>query len=278
MIVKLIVGEFYKGQGLGNQLYTYASIRGLAELSDANFAFTSVHEFKGQDLFDLDFGVVDFDYPAKKLFERRWVDPCCGHDVGATDADIIRHCLQFRGTIKVEGLLAGKGYWPGGRSFLKRILPLREEVYSAVPLCDRDTLIHVRGGDFLFSTSQLTNDYYSSALNRLQRELDQIAVLTDDPNYARRILGQDVRILSDDGQDRHEMTASHHCGGSFVSDFIQLLKAKNIILSNSSFALWGALLNLNNARVIAPIYWAARSCGRHHWSLGDLQFHDFDYV
>lgn len=276
--MKLIVGEFYKGQGLGNQLYTYASIRGLARLNDIRYAFASVDQFKGHDLFDIDFGVTDFDYPKRKLFERRCIDQRCGHDVAATDAELIRQCNQAQESVKVEGLLAGKGYWPGGVGFLKEILTLRSEVRAATVACDRDTLIHVRGGDFLSSNSQLGGDYYQAALRRLERGLDQVAVLSDDPRHVHRLLGCNVHILSDGAQGRHEMTASHHRGGSFVLDFIELLHAQQIVLSNSSFAFWGAALNVHNARVIAPRYWAAHSCGGHHWSPGDLLCHEFEYV
>jgi hypothetical protein len=276
--MKLIVGEFYKGQGLGNQLNTYASILGLARLCNMRYAFASVDRFKGHDLFELDFGVREFDYPTRKLFERRCVDQRCGHDVAATDADLIRQCKDTLESVKVEGLLAGSGYWPGGAGFLREILTLRSGVRAAVAACDKDTLIHVRGGDFLSSNSQLGRDYYQAALRRLELGIEQVAVLTDDPSHVRRLLGHDVQILSDGAQGRHDMTANHHRGGSFVLDFIELLHAKRIILSNSSFAFWGAVLNVQHARVIAPRYWAARSCGGHHWSPGDLQCKGFEYV
>jgi|GEM_PF-5426363 len=276
--MKVIVGEFYKGQGLGNQLYTYASIRGLARLSNARYGFTAVHQFKGHDLFELDFGASDFDYPKRKLFERRWLDPRCGHDVAATDVNLVRQCQEAPASVKVEGLLAGAGYWPGRMGFLREVITIRSGVRRPRPACEQDTLMHVRGGDFLSSNSQLGPDYYQAALRRLQRRLDQVAVLTDDPDYARRLLGKDMQVLSAADQGRHDMTASHHGGGSFVLDFIELLHARQIILSNSSFAFWGAVLNLNNARVIAPKYWAANSCCVHHWSPGDLQCHEFEYV
>lgn len=276
--MNLIVGEFYKGQGLGNQLYTYASVRGLARLSKKRFAFVSVEKFKGHDLFELDFGVSNFSYPRRKFFERHCVNKRCSHDVAASDADLIRLCKESSESIKVEGLLAGKGYWPGAMSFLREILTLRSEVRTANPVCDKDTLIHVRGGDFLSSNSQLGRDYYQAALRRLRRELDQVAVLTDDPGHVHRLLGCDAQIISNFTHGRHNMTARHHKGGPFTLDFIELLHAQQIILSNSSFAFWGAVLNIQNARVIAPRYWAARSCGGHHWSPGDLQCQEFEYV
>lgn len=275
---KLIVGEFYKGQGLGNQLYTYASIRGLSRLSSAKYAFVNTHLFKGHDIFKLDFGLRNFEYPKQKLFEHRWVDPLCGHDIAATDVDLIEKCQRSCEPIKVEGLLAAAGYWPGGMEFLREIFALRSSVRAQNVACDQDTLVHVRGGDFLSSNSQLKVGYYNAALRRLGRSLDQVVVLTDDPDYVYRLFGADTQIFSGIDRGRHDMTASHHLGGSFVLDFIELLHARQIVLSNSSFAFWGAALNVNNARVIAPKYWAASSCCAQHWSPGDLQCKDFEYV
>lgn len=276
--MRLIVGEFYKGQGLGNQLYTYASVRGLAKMCGVGFAFAAPHLFKGHDLFDLDFGETTFDYPSLKLYERRLVDPCCGHDVGATDADLVAQLRAAEDSIKVEGLLAAKGYWPGGRDFLRDVLPLRASVLRVRQVHGRGTIVHVRGGDFLGSNSKLDAGYYHAALDRLAVNLGEVNVLTDDPDHARRLLGPDIRILSDQSDSRHEMTASHHQGGSFVHDFVVFLHARQIVLSNSSFAFWAAALNLAGARVIAPRYWAARGCATQHWSPGDLQLAGFEYV
>lgn len=276
--VSIIVGEFYKGQGLGNQLYIYASIRGLARLCDMDFAFIEIENFKGADLFDLEFGRASLTYPKVKYYERRLVDPVCGHDVAVTDATLLRQIRATREPMKVEGLLAATGYWPGGMAFLREILPLKAHVLAAADPAGRELVVHVRGGDFLSSNSTLGAAYYHAALNRLGMAPKDAAVITDDPGHARRLLGEDIQLVLNPGGHRHEMTADHHRGGSFVLDFIQLLRAQRIVLSNSSFAFWAAALNLVGARVVAPKYWAARDCGVHHWSPGDLFFQEFEYV
>src|SRR5690606_28898459 len=123
----VIVGEFYKGQGLGNQLYVYASIRGIAEQCGKDYAFVGRERFKGAELFDLDFGVSEFEYPKSKYYEKRLVDPCCGHDIASVDVGLLRHATNAEEPLKVEGLLAGRGYWPGGLKFVREIFRLKPD-------------------------------------------------------------------------------------------------------------------------------------------------------
>ena len=56
----MIGTEFYKGQGLGNQLWAYAVIRSLAEDHGYDFGFLGTDKFKGKWL-ELDFGNPDED-------------------------------------------------------------------------------------------------------------------------------------------------------------------------------------------------------------------------
>jgi hypothetical protein len=151
--VGTIISEFYKGQGLGNQLYTYASVRGIAKMCNKKYAFLGVENFKGNDLFDIDFGNTCTDYPKTKLYEYRLIDPSCRHDVGVTDFDLIRKIALTKESVKIEGLLAGKGYWFGEINFLKEIFSFRDVVNHMVDEVEHDLVMHIRGGDFLYSNS-----------------------------------------------------------------------------------------------------------------------------
>lgn len=271
--MSLIVGEFYVGQGLGNQLYTYASIRGLAESLGFDFAFCGKELFKGADIFDLDFGVQNFDYPNQKRFERRRVDKVCGHDFGVGDAGL----FKIRVPTKVEGLLASPLYWRGGGDYLRKALKVRW-IEPRHPATKAGCVVHIRGGDFLASNSRLSRQYYSDALACLGVSLEDVVVLTDDVRHAIRILGPRAPVFENNRSPTHPMTAEHHIGGSFVDDFWVLLTANAIVLSNSSFAFWGAVLNPSRPRVVAPKFWAAHECDRCHWSPGDLYCPEFQYV
>lgn len=62
------------------------------------------------------------------------------------------------------------------------------------------------------------------------------------------------------------MSVSHNRRKSFVSEFTELLNGKNSMLLNSIFAFRDKIFDLNNAQMIALIYFVARSCDRHHLS------------
>lgn len=274
----MIIGEFYRGQGLGNQLFTYASIRGIAKKLDRRFGFVGIDKFKGTALFDIDFGDPVGEYPKTKIYERRIVDPSCGHDVSVYDYRLERLAKNTSGPVKIEGLLAGNGYWPGGREFLRDIIKVTGENGLINKKYQGKTTLHVRGGDFLFSNSGLGFGYYYNAMNLLDIKRGDIVVVTDDPKYARSILGDSIFIVSTGEADRLPETARHHMGGSFIDDFGLLYRSGQLIISNSSFALWAALLSQGCKRVIAPKFWAANCCKNFHWSPGDMIFEGFEYV
>ena len=53
----MIVTEFYKGQGLGNQLWCYVTTRVIALNRGYDFGIQSPERFKAYDFMDIDFGL-----------------------------------------------------------------------------------------------------------------------------------------------------------------------------------------------------------------------------
>ena len=54
----MLVTEFYDGQGLGNQLWSYVSLRCIALYHGYDFGIISPDKFKGKEFIDLDFGQI----------------------------------------------------------------------------------------------------------------------------------------------------------------------------------------------------------------------------
>jgi hypothetical protein len=72
-----------------------------------------------------------------------------------------------------------------------------------------------------------------------QNNVDQIFIFSDDIEWCRSIFGNEVNYVQD-------------------TPGVQLFlmsKMKHLILSNSTFAWWGAYLNNNDGIIVAPTPW-----------------------
>lgn len=273
----MIVSEFYIGQGLGNQLFTYLSTISLARRFNHSYGFVGIHKFKGHDIFTLDFGEEISNYPSSKIYEVRFYDKDCGHDLGSRVTDITNKLENSSEDFKLEGLYADPEFWFENIQFVRESLVFNSHFRATLDKTPSKPIIHIRGGDFLESNSSLKIDYYQKALITSGKELNEFFIATDDPDYVRRLfLNEKLNFLP--FNRRHSSTAPHHIGGSFVLDFLELIASDYLIISNSTFAFWASLLNERASQIIAPIYWSAHHCNKQHWSPAQFNFRIFTYV
>lgn len=103
--------------------------------------------------------------------------------------------------------------------------------------------ISVRRGDYLMLQDNhcvLSVEYYQSALDTyFQNNIDQIFVFSDDIEWCKSVFGSTVNYVQD---------------APGVQLFL-MSKMKHMILSNSTFAWWGAYLNNNTGIIVAPNPW-----------------------
>ncbi len=103
--------------------------------------------------------------------------------------------------------------------------------------------ISVRRGDYLMLQNNhcvLDAPYYQEALDTyFQSNIDQIFVFSDDLEWCQQVFGDDVIYVKDD----------------VGTQLFLMSKIKHLILSNSTFAWWGAYLNPNNGIIVAPTPW-----------------------
>jgi hypothetical protein len=111
------------------------------------------------------------------------------------------------------------------------------------------TIINCRGGEYkgvpnLF----LKPEYYQNAINYILSIIPKMKfiVITDDVEYYKNIFNYPVYHFS------------------ICCDYYIINNAKNLILSNSGFALFPAWLNENTELVVAPLHWARHNMG--YWA------------
>ena len=276
----MIGTAFYKGQGLGNQLWSYAVIRSVSQNQKTNFGFQGVSNFKGHDFLKLDFGTLlegkGVKFPRERVpegFTRYYAEELKRHPSGADISEL---------DPKVKG--APDGTFLDGTFQAEDYLLSRAEVASwfAIEGEERDEcVISLRGGEFrgvpeLF----LPLEYYEMAIQKIKNQAPNIdfVVVTDDAPLARKWFPE-FEIQTSGGVKRfHGGLYIHPKSGKIGIDFKRIQKAKYLILSNSSFSWWGAYSNLHARKIIAPKYWARYNTSNGFWSNGDSLTRGFDWL
>jgi hypothetical protein len=116
-------------------------------------------------------------------------------------------------------------------------------------------VVHIRRGDYLHWGSpeigynlSLPDEYYHRCFSQLDTANCNILFLSDDISYAKEKFGVPGALYSEKN--------------SQITDLQLLMQADHLILSNSSFSWWGAYLNQQAQKVLAPEYWLGFKIGK----------------
>lgn len=245
----MIVTEFYKGQGLGNQLWCYVVTRAIAKKNGYEFGIKSPLNFKGSDFMNLDFG-KDPSGIIRKYEERAMYHPRTGADVRLYDGDLVNVAddTEITGVMQDENYIIE--YKNEIREWLKINDPKGIDPYVDENIC----IINFRGGEYARHPEVfLEKKYWQDAIvNMLKIRADlKFVVITDDEKLANEFF-PDIPVP--------------HLG--IAEDYAIISRAKYLILSNSSFAWFPAWLSSDLKFCIAPKYWARHNVSDGYWSTG----------
>lgn len=272
----MITTELYDGQGLGNQLWSYAVCRTLAMNLGVPFGIQSYERFKGAAFMTLDFGEVvegaSHDGPSEELprgvshyFRERSVrHPVTGDDITSYDAAL----LGVRDGTKLDGNLQAEKYIEHRR--LEVATWYQSTLDASVDPGDV-CVISFRGGEYKYHPDLLLpQTFFRNAMANM-RDLHpgvEFVVVTDDPKFARSYF-PDLQVVSHRRIRWHRRLGIHPPSRAIGGDFTWVQRAPYLILSNSSFSWWGAWTNLRAVDVIAPKYWARHNVSDGYWAQGD---------
>ena len=158
------------------------------------------------------------------------------------------------------------GYWHG-YDYYKDIIkdiqdsfvfqnPNEYNLSMGVELEDGNTVgIHVRRGDYLKAKhaefgQAITLDYYKEAISLLYNQNDnyRFYIFSNDIDWCKQEI---LPLLKTDKVTfMTENTGINSCWDMYL-----MSKCKNLIIANSTFSWWGAILNRRNPLVIAPKNW-----------------------
>lgn len=171
---------------------------------------------------------------------------------------------EFLESIKNTDSAYLEGYWQSFRYIEPALPDLKKEVTLKVPpsaafevlkaeISQSDSVaIHIRRGDYVqggVDLQVLDIVYYKNAMNLVSQKIEDAKyyIFTDDAVWAK----ENLNFL-----EREKIT--------YVSDFtladyeelVLIAQCKHVIVANSSFSWWGAMLNQNkNAMIICPKDW-----------------------
>jgi hypothetical protein len=269
----MIGAEFYKGQGLGNQLWIYASVRCIAKRHGFEFGFTGTDQFKGHEFLSLDFGNASRKSTSngprnrvpkgflKYSSETRIIHKQSGADISPVDSQILN---VSDGTF-IDGPLQAEYYLAGFKDDVSKW-------FNSTSEASEKCVISLRGGEYRgLNDVFLPLDYYLNAIDRV-REIDpdvEFEVVTDDLSLANEYFPNLKATSSGGVKILFNKIYISPKSSKIGRDFAALQRAKYLILSNSSFSWWGAYTNRDTQLVIAPKYWARFNISDGYWSQGD---------
>ena len=230
---------------LGNQMFQYASLRGIAANRGYDFGippsnFENV--WSDHQLFEV-FELPHLPKNNIKLLDRG-CSPVAKERTFGFDEPLFNQCPN---EISILGFFQTEKYFRKisdsireDFTFRSHILEPCKEMMSGV---DNPISLHIRRTDYLTDNNHTTLDldYYEKALGEFEDDRPVI-VFSDESSWCQEqeIFSDDRFLISESEDNAIDMCLMSLCTGH--------------IIANSSFSWWGAWLS-NSKKVVAPVKW-----------------------
>jgi hypothetical protein len=255
---------------LGNQMFQYASLKGIAKSRGYEFSIPSRDNFGKvdtnvrtadlnlYDVFDLETKNTIGLIPNIKLSERK-------HDF---DEELFINCPD---NVDLFGYYQTEKYFKhiedeirADFTFSEELLTDCSEFFNSNFSGTKVISLHVRRGDYVTNPNHpvQTLEYYKEALDKFPDDLP-VLVFSDDFGWC-------------DEQEFFEGERFYLSEGSASDADLCMMSLCNYhIIANSSFSWWGAWL-AKSEKVIAPKNWFGGECINK--SIDDLVFSNFEFL
>ena len=229
---------------LGNQMFQYAALRGIADKHGYDFIIPDSDfndEWNEHQLFDVfklpnlkNRGMIDAQYVQENQFHfnQELFDTCPDN-------------------VSIYGFFQTEKYFSHIADSIKEDFKFSDEVrkncMEVMSDMGKDPIgLHIRRGDYLQQSQDhppCSLDYYEESLKHFDDDR-QVIIFSDDPDWCKNqpLFKGDRFLISETGDN--------------VYDLCLLTLCEDYIIANSSFSWWGAWLSQNpNAKVVAPKRW-----------------------
>lgn len=239
-----MIGLNYLGKmgQLGNQMFQYAAIKGIAAYKNYDFCIPNHNEIVDDglgnklriELFDVfDFHVDNFGFlnTQKHYQESKF----------SFDENLFENCPDECCLI---GYFQSEKYFKHIADQIKQDFTFKREYidsYNEIKnLFDNPIALHIRRGDFLINSENhynLSLNYYKNALKEFGKDR-QVVIFSDDTEWCKN-----QELFSDDRFLVCETGNSH-------LDLCIMSKCSDFIIANSTFSWWGAWICDNQNKVV----------------------------
>jgi len=243
-----MIGFNYLGKmgQLGNQMFQYASLRGIAKNRGYNFCIP-YHREVFQDSLGNKLRIELFDpFVMSNITQLnvQFIDqdrPTVSEDGFHFNEKIFNECPDW---VNLQGYFQTEKYFKHIEDEIRQDFTFKNEISL---LCkhrmsevDKPIALHIRRGDFLINSNNHTNltlDYYDAALKKFDDDRTVI-IFSDDSQWCKeQSLFSSDRFLVSEGNDSY----TDLCLMSLCTDFI---------IANSTFSWWGAWLSRSVDKVV----------------------------
>lgn len=243
-----MIGFNYLGKmgQLGNQMFQYASLRGIAKNNGYQFCIPYHSDVMDDglgnklriELFDpfvmsnvtrLNIQVIDPKRPTIIDEHHRF------------DKNLFERCPDW---VNLQGYFQSEKYFKHIEDEIRQDFTFKNEIVMPckhqMSEVDRPIALHIRRGDYLINSGNHTNlglDYYEKCLDKFENDRTVI-IFSDDPEWCKeqKLFEDDRFFVSEDNDSYTDM-----CLMSLCVDFI---------IANSSFSWWGAWLSKSVNKVV----------------------------
>lgn len=229
---------------LGNQMFQYASLRGIAAARGYDFGIPPSDfsdEWRNHQLFEV------FDLPHLSQNNIRFLDsgyaPVVQEKDFLFDIALLQQCPN---EVSLWGFYQSEKYFKHIEASIKEDFTFKDEILNPCKEMigdNRFLSLHIRRTDYLTNSENHHNlgmDYYEKALDQFPNW--DVVIFSDDPEWCKKqkLFQGDRFLISESGDNKVDMCLQTLC--------------KAHIIANSSFSWWGAWL-ADSDKVIAPSKW-----------------------
>lgn len=232
---------------LGNQMFQYASLKGIAKNNQYDFIIPSKNFFGTVDS-NVKKGICIYDCFELSSFNIGITQyETLGESTFGFDKNIYNNCPDNRDLL---GYFQCEKYFENIEQEIRKdftfkndIIEVSNEIFEQLFENTKVISLHVRRGDYLTNPNHPIQslEYYQSALSYFDSNLSVI-IFSDDPQWCdqQEIFQPDRFFISEEGDTAVDLCLMSMCNYH--------------IIANSSYSWWGSYL-AKSEKTVAPINW-----------------------